>query len=146
MNHVILSGRLTRDPEIRYTQSGKEVASFTLAVDRRGAHRDQTDGRPTADFVPCVAWEKRAEFAGNYLRKGTKVEIHGRLQVRSYEDQQGGRRWVTEVIIDDVEFAESKKVADANAEAAESGGQMRNMPQQPSGSFGQDISDEEIPF
>lgn len=98
MNHVTLMGRLTADPEIRYTQSGKAVASFTLAVDRRG------EG---VDFVPVAAWEKLAEIIGNNLSKGRRALIEGRLQIRSYE-HEGQKRKATEVVATSMYFCDSK--------------------------------------
>lgn len=98
MNHVTLMGRLTADPEIRYTQSGKAVASFTLAVDRRG------EG---VDFVPIVAWEKLAEIIGNNLAKGRRALIEGRMQVRTYE-HEGQKRKITEVVATNLYFVDNK--------------------------------------
>lgn len=97
LNRVILIGRLTQDPELRYTQNGTAVASFTLAVNRK-FQRDE------ADFIPIVVWNKPAENCANYLGKGSAVAIEGRLQVRSYEAQDGQKRRVTEVVADDVRF------------------------------------------
>ena len=102
MNKAILVGRLAQDPEVRYTQSGKAVASFNLAVNRYGQ-------KESADFIPIVAWEKLAEIIGNNLKKGSQVLIEGRMQVRSYETQDGQKRRVTEVIVQNVEFLGSKK-------------------------------------
>ena len=98
MNKAILIGRLTRDPEVRYTQSGVAVCTFTLAVDRRFARRDANDGQPTADFIPIVTWRKLAEICGNNLIKGRRISVEGRIQVRNYEAQDGSRRYVTEVV------------------------------------------------
>lgn len=139
MNKVILVGRLTKDPEIRYTQAGKAIASFTLAVDR---YRSQAQAEKTADFIPIVAWEKLAETCGNYLTKGTRVLVEGRLQIRSYETNEGQKRWVTEVVISDMEFLEKKS-------AAQSSDSGRFQANESSGvnSFGKDVfPDEEIPF
>lgn len=105
MNSVVLVGRLVRDTEVRYTQSGKAVATFTLAVDRRF----KQEGQPQADFIPCVAWGKTAEFAGKYLAKGNRCGVEGRIQIRSYEAQDGSKRHVTEIVIDQLEFLENKK-------------------------------------
>lgn len=101
MNKVILIGRLTRDPEIRKTQSGKSTATFSLAVDRR----KKDSG---ADFPECVAWEKIADLLGQYVKKGHKVGITGHLQTRTYDDKKGQKRFVTEVIVDELEFLETK--------------------------------------
>ena len=128
MNSVVLVGRLVKDPEIRYTQSGKAVATFTLAVDRRS----KQDGQPSADFIPCVAWGKTAEVAGKCLAKGHRCGVEGRIQTRSYEAQDGSKRYVTEVIVDQLEFLESKKKESGNPYDA--------------GQFGEPITDEMIPF
>jgi single-strand DNA-binding protein len=105
MNKVLLIGRLTKDPELRYTQSGTAVASFTLAVNRRFSNQS---GEREADFINCVAWEKSAEFVANYFRKGQQMALEGRLQVRSYDGNDGQRRWVTEVVAEQIEFVGSK--------------------------------------
>ena len=123
MNKVILVGRLAQDPEVRYTQSGKAVASFNLAVNRYGQ-------KDAADFIPIVAWEKLAEVIGNNLKKGAQVLVEGRMQVRSYETQEGQKRRVTEVIVQNVEFLGSKKSNESTPE-----------------SFGDEVfPEEEIPF
>lgn len=102
MNKVILVGRLTKDPEIRYTQSGKAVGNFTLAVDRGYGNKKETD------FIPIVAWGKVAETCGNYLTKGQKVLIDGHIWVNNYE-KDGQKRWRTMVVANQVEFLEWKK-------------------------------------
>lgn len=106
MNKVILMGRLTRSPEVRYSQSSEPVAvaRYTLAVNRRFKRKDE----PEADFIPCVALGKSGEFAEKYFRKGQLVGVIGRLQVRSWEDKEGKKHWTTEVIIEEQHFAESK--------------------------------------
>jgi single-strand DNA-binding protein len=139
MNKVTLTGRLTRDPEIRYTQAGKAVASFTLAVDR---FRSQAQAEKTADFIPIVAWDKLAELCGNYLTKGQKVLVEGRLQIRSYETNDGQKRWVTEVIITDMEFLEKKSASQNYDPGRNPANESSNI-----NSFGKDVfPDEEIPF
>ena len=110
MNKVILMGRLTRDPEVRYTQTGKVVCQFTLAVDRPFANQE---GQREADFIPVVIWGKQAETCGNSLTKGQRALVEGRLQIRSYDGKDGNKRWITEVIADRFEFIERK--ADAAA-------------------------------
>ena len=105
-NKVILMGRLAKDVDVRKTPSGKTVARFTMAVDRRQGKN--THGQQTADFLNIVAWESLADFCSNYLRKGTKILLEGQLQSRSYEAQDGSKRYVTEVVARDIEFAESK--------------------------------------
>jgi single-strand DNA-binding protein len=100
MNKAILLGRLTKAPEIKYTQSGKAVASFTLAVDRRKSAR----GDSQADFISCVAWDKVAEIIGNYCSKGQQIAVDGRIQSRSYEAKDGSKRYVTEVVVQNMYF------------------------------------------
>ena len=104
MNKFIGHGRLTKDPEVRYTQSGKAVASFTIAMDR--PHKQ--DAQHQADFLPCVAWDKLAEIIGNNLAKGREILVEGRIQTRSYEAQDGSKRYVTECVINNMEFCGSK--------------------------------------
>ena len=113
MNKVILMGRLTRDPEVRYSQGEQAtaIARYTLAVDRRF----KRDGDQTADFIGCVAFGKLGEFAEKYLRKGTKVVVTGRIQTGSYTNKDGQKVYTTDVVVEDQEFAESKAVSDANA-------------------------------
>lgn len=104
MNRVILMGRLTREPEIKQTQAGKAVARYTLAVDRFG------EG---ADFISCVAWEKNATFVQNFLHKGTKIAVEGRIQTGSYQKQDGTKVYTTDVVVDRHEFCESRQAAPA---------------------------------
>ena len=115
MNKVILMGRLTRDPNVRYTQqNGSQesmcVARYTLAVDRRGAR----DGQQSADFISCVAFGKNGEFAEKYLKQGTKIVITGRIQTGSYTNRDGQKVYTTDVVIEEQEFAESKSAAASN--------------------------------
>ena len=105
MNKVFLIGRLTRDPELRYTGSNTPVASFTIAVNRTFTNKD---GEREADFIPVVVWRKQAENVKNYVTQGSQVAVEGRIQTRSYDDQNGQKRYVTEVIADNVEFLSSK--------------------------------------
>lgn len=104
MNKILLTGRLAKDPEVRYTESGKVVATLSLAVDRPFAG---DDGKREADFIPCVIWGKQAEFVGNHFKKGKWMELEGRLQIRSYE-KDGQRRYVTEVIVGQAGFVGAK--------------------------------------
>lgn len=113
MNKVILMGRLTKDPELRTTQSGRQVARMTLAVDRRVNRANLQPGQPTADFIGLVAWERTAEFAGTYLSKGRQILVEGRIQTGSYEAQDGTKRFTTDVIADRIEFADSRPQGDA---------------------------------
>ncbi len=103
MNRVVLIGRLTKDPELKFTPgAGKAVTTFTLAVDRRFS----TNGQKEADFIPVVVWGKQAESTANYMSKGKLMGVGGRIQTRSYEAKDGTRRYVTEVIADEVQFLE----------------------------------------
>jgi single-strand DNA-binding protein len=123
MNKVILHGRMTRDAEVKRTNTGKAVASFSLAVDRPRSK----DGQQTADFINCVAWEKLAENVGNYCGKGKELVIEGRLQTRSYEAQDGSKRYVTEVLCNNIEYC----------------GKKSDTPT--AGGYGEEV-EEEIPF
>ena len=105
LNRIILIGRLTRDPEVRYTPQGVPVANFTLAVDRPFTNQS---GQKDADFIDCLAWRKLGETVGNNLNKGRLVAVEGRLQIRSY-DKDGSKRRVSEVICDNVRFLDSKR-------------------------------------
>ena len=111
MNKVILLGRLTKDPEIRYSQSAEPVcvSRFTVAVDRRF----KKEGEPDADFINCVAFRRTAEFMERYIKKGMMVSLCGSLTVRSYDDNTGQRRWITEVNCEEVNFAESRAAYEA---------------------------------
>lgn len=113
MNKVVLIGRLTADPDIRRTQSGKCVASYRLAVDRPF----KSDGQPEADFISCVAWGKNGEFCQRYLHKGMKIALEGRIQTRTYDDKDGKKVYVTEVIVEHHEFCESKRSSDSGGYA-----------------------------
>lgn len=128
MNKVILIGRLTKDPQTRSTQSGIQVTTFTLAVDRRHVKKDS--GQPTADFIPIVTWRKLAEICANNLMKGRRVGIYGQMQVRTYDAKDGSKRYITEVLADEVEFLDKK--AGGSQQAAQDGMQ--------------DVDDEVIPF
>lgn len=117
MNKVILMGRMARDPEVRYTQSNEPlaVANFAVAVDRPfSSNRDAS--QPSVDFINCVCFGKRGENIGKFFRKGNRIALTGRIQVRDWQDQSGQKRYATEVIVDDFEFCESKSAASASAE------------------------------
>jgi len=120
MNKVILMGRLTRDPEVRYSSgdSSMAIARYTLAVDRR--FRRNGDGEQTADFIGCVAFGKSAEFAERYFRQGLKIVVTGRIQTGSYTNRDGQKIYTTDVVVEDQEFAESKN-ASSGAGNADSG-------------------------
>lgn len=145
MNKVILVGRLTRDPEIRYSagETQTAVARYTLAVDRR-FRRDQDQ---TADFIGCVAFGRQAEFAEKYLHQGIKIGISGRIQTGSYTNREGQKVYTTDVVVEDQEFVESKA-----ASAAHSGGYQEAGRPEPTEAVGDgfmnipDGIDEELPF
>lgn len=120
LNRVILIGRLTKDPEMRYTPAGVAVTQFTLAVDRPFTSGGQ--GEREADFIPIVTWRQLAETCANYLRKGRLTAVEGRIQVRNYENNEGKRVYVTEVIADNVRFLESPNRDGGNSREEGSGG------------------------
>ena len=107
LNHIVLMGRLTRDPELRYTQSQIPVASFSLAVDRDFGGRD--GGERQTDFIDIVAWRSTAEFVSKYFTKGSMAVVSGRLQIRDWTDREGGKRRSAEVVADNVYFGASKR-------------------------------------
>lgn len=133
MNKLVLLGRLVNDPVVRYTQTGKVVAQFTLAVNRPYTSEG---GQREADFINCVLWGKPAETLGNHVTKGQRVLVEGRLQIRSYNAQDGSKRYVTEVICNSFEFIESKN-----------NGETSGQQQSAMDSFGSAVPfDPEIPF
>lgn len=146
MNRVILMGRLTRDPETRYSQGERQmaIARYTLAVDRRGQKNENT---PPADFIRCVAFDRAAEFAEKYFRQGQRVLIEGRLQTGSYQDRDGKTVYTTDVIVESQEFADSKN------DRSGSGCQTQSRPKPtPSGigdgfmNIPDGVDDEGLPF
>lgn len=128
MNNWTGIGRLTKDPEIRYTQNKTAVASFTLAVDRR----IKREGSPDADFFPCTAWGKTAEHMEKYWKKGMKAAITGRIENESWQDKDGGKHTTTKVIVETIEFCEKK----AESAPAQSGSEFLEIP----------ADDEDLPF
>lgn len=133
LNRVVLIGRLTKDPELRYTPNGVAVASFTLAVDR---NYKNAQGEKETDFIPCVVFRQLAELCANYLAKGRLAAVDGRIQVRSYEGQDGQRRWVTEVVGDNVRFLSPKENNTNTSNVSDD-----------FGSFAHEVSlDDDIPF
>ena len=119
MNKVILVGRLVKAPELHQTASGVSVCTFTVACDRRF----QKEGERQADFINCVAWRQSAEFISKYFTKGTRIALEGSIQVRSWDDNEGNKRYATEVIVDHAEFAQSKN----------EGGEATSQPTAPAG-------------
>ena len=128
MNKVILMGRLTRDPEIRYSQGERSmaIARYTLAVDRR--RRSNNGEEATADFISCVAFDRLAEFAEKYLHQGTKIVVSGRIQTGSYTNKDGQKVYTTEVIVEESEFAESKAAASESHASYQAPSQGRPTP------------------
>lgn len=120
LNRIILMGRLTRDPELRHTQTGTPVASFSLAVDRD--FKDKQTGEKSTDFIDVVAWRQTAEFVSRFFTKGRMAVVEGRLQIRDWTDKEGGKRRTAEVIADNVYFGDSKRDAEAGGYAAPSYG------------------------
>ena len=107
LNRIILMGRLTRDPELRHTQTGTAVASFSLAVDRD--FKDRNTGEKATDFIDIVAWRQTAEFVSRYFTKGRMAVVEGRLQIRDWTDREGGKRRSAEVVADNIYFGDSKR-------------------------------------
>lgn len=120
LNHIVIMGRLTRDPELRRTGSGTAVASFTLAVDRDFSGKDSNEKE--TDFVDCVAWRHTGEFVSKYFSKGRMAVVSGRLQIRGYTDKEGNKRRVAEVVAESVYFGDSKKEETTNNSASNGGG------------------------
>lgn len=139
MNKWIGMGRLTRDPEVRYSQSGSAVANFSVAIDRRY----KRDGETTADFFNCTAFGKTGEFVEKYLRKGIKVVIEGELQNNNYEDKNGTKHYSVQIIVNQIEFAESKSSQANNNDTAEP---EANKPADDGFMNIPDGIDEELPF
>lgn len=155
INRTVLVGRLTRDPELRYTQGGTAVASFTLAVNRQFTN---SQGEREADFINCVIWQKAAENFTNFTHKGSLVGIDGRLQTRNYENKQGQRVYVTEVVAENFSLLESKNIDSSNNTNNNSHNQSSNLNNQSNNSNNNmsdpfadnskpiDISDDSLPF
>ena len=158
MNRVVLIGRLTRDPELRYTSGNNAaVCNFTIAVDRGFTGQS---GEREADFIPVVVWNKQAENVKNYLNKGSQVAVEGRIQVRNYDDQNGQKRYVTEVIASNVEFLGSKNSSSNTSSDSENveptpydfgdekAPKGTDVESNPFADFGSsiEISDDELPF
>lgn len=147
MNKVILMGRLTRDPEVRYSsgENALAIARYTLAVDRR-FHKDN---EASADFIGCVAFGKGGEFAEKYLRQGTKIVVTGRIQTGSYTNREGQKVYTTEIVVEDQEFAESKAASQNNSQTS-AGSRQQPPPPMPADKDGfmqiPDGIDEEPPF
>ena len=150
MNKVILMGRLVRDPEVRYSQgeNALAIARYTVAVDRRFQRQGNGGDEQTADFIPCVAFARSAEFAEKYFHKGTKVLVTGRIQTGSYTNKDGQKVYTTEVIVEDQEFAESKNASQSNGSDGGFAPSNRPSPSDAGDCFMNipDGIDEELPF
>lgn len=138
VNNVVLVGRLTKDVELRYTQTGMAVAKFILAVNRQF----KKDGQPDADFITCTAFGKTAENLANFMRKGSQIGVVGNIQTGSYDDKDGKRVYTTDVICNNIQFLESRQ--------EQQGGQQYQSPQpqyqQPKQQYQQPMNDEDLPF
>ena len=139
LNHIVVMGRLTRDPELRKTASGVSVASFSVAVDRDFS---QQDGKKETDFLDVVAWRNTAEFAAKYFAKGRMAIVSGRLQIRNWEDKDGNKRRTAEILAENIYFGDSKKEDDGGSVStqgfvapAQSGGFTPNFGSAQPGSF-----------
>lgn len=145
INRVVLVGRLTKDPELRYTPSGAAVAKFTLAVNRTFSN---AQGQKEADFINVVAWRKQAENTANFLSKGSLAGIEGRIQTGSYEGQDGKRVYTTEVVADSVQFLEPKKKDNNQSSQGGYDAPPARMDEDPftSGSGPIEVSDSDLPF
>lgn len=139
LNKIILMGRLGRDPEVRYTQSGTPVASFSLAVDRDFV--DQTTGRRLTDWIEVAAWNAKAKFVQQYFRKGQLAVVEGRLQIRDWTDKEGAKRRTAEVVADQIYFAGAKAAPPSEGNADE-----RSLPAQPAQEFAEQDDEGELPF
>ena len=148
MNKAILVGRLTRDPEIRYSQgeNGTAVGRYTIAVDRRF----KRDNEPTADFIPCVVFGRSAEFAEKYFRQGMRVSVSGRMQTGSYTNKDGQKVYTTDIVIEEQDFAESKAASQQNNSGNAQNASNNQQAQQPKPQASPDgfmsADDEGLPF
>ena len=151
LNKVILCGRLTADPELRQTNSGIAVVRFTLAVNRRTSRNaDGSQAQPQADFISVVAWRERAEFISRYFRKGSALCVTGSIQTSSWQDQQGQKRYATEVVADEAMFVDSKNENGNTAAGGQYGADSYNAPSYSSPAsapnFEELKTDDDLPF
>ena len=142
LNRSVIVGRLTQDPSLRYTPNGVAVSNFTIAVNRPFAKEGQQD----ADFINCVAWRRPAENLAQFMKKGSQVGVDGRLQTRSFENKEGQRVFVTEVVADSVQFLETKKSQGSNQGAENQSSQNQQYQAPPDDNEPIDISDSDLPF
>lgn len=143
MNKVILVGRLTKDPELRVTQSGINVCSFTVACDRRFQKAGE---ERQADFINCIAWRQQADFISKFFTKGMRIALDGSIQTRSWDDNDGNKRYATEVVVDHAEFAQSKN--EATGTVAPGASQAASYASAPSGDIDgfMPVEEEDLPF
>ncbi len=145
LNHIVIMGRLVRDPELRRTGTGVAVTSFTLAVDRDFGGRD--GGERETDFIDCVAWRNTGEFVHKYFLKGSMAVVSGRLQIRSWTDKEGNKRRTAEVVADNVYFGEAKRNADAGNSYPAAPAAGYSAPSIPASDFSMlDDDDAQLPF
>lgn len=140
LNKAILVGRLTRDPELKSTTNGNSVLNFTVAITRK--FKD-ANGERQSDFINCVAFRQTAEFISNYFKKGNMISIDGTIQTRTWDDNEGKRHYVTEVMVNDAGFIESKREMDQGASARSAASET--LPDMPA-EFGADVTDDDLPF
>ena len=126
LNHIVIMGRLTRDPELRRTASGVAVASFTVAVDRDFSGKD--GGEKETDFIDCVAWRQTGEFVSKYFHKGSMIAVSGRLQIRGWTDKDGNKRRTAEVVADNVYFGDAKRDGESQNQGAQGFARPNNAP------------------
>jgi single-strand DNA-binding protein len=145
MNRVVLVGRLTKDPELKYTPNGVATASFTLAVNRSFTN---SNGEREADFINCQVWRKPAENVANYLKKGSLAGVDGRIQTRNFEGQDGRRVFMTEVVAESVQFLEPRNNQSGNQGQSQNNNQQQRQNEDPFKNDGQpiDIDDSDLPF
>lgn len=145
MNKVFLSGNLTRDPEVRYTQSGMAYAKMGIAVSRQFSKN--SEGQPTTDFFNLTAWGKTAEFCGRYLEKGRRILVEGRVQNDNYEDKNGVKHYGVSIMVDNIEFADSKRNGENSGGGYNSGGNYTNNGGETGSTGGfNDSEDVDVPF
>ena len=144
LNHIVIMGRLTRDPELRYTSSGLTVANFSVAVDRDYPSKDT--GERETDFINCVAWRQTGEFVGKYFAKGSMIVVSGRLQIRKWTDDSGNNRTTAEVVAENVYFGESKRDKDRYTTTSYPGAPIYSEPPGSDWMKEYDDSDGELPF
>ena len=140
MNKVILSGNLTRDPEVRYTQSGTAYAKMGIAVNRPYTSKN-TEGQPTVDFFNMTSWGKTAEFCGRYLKKGSRVLVEGRIQNDNYEDKNGVKHYGVSIMVDNIEFAGNKRSSGGEGGSYNSGGESNT-----NSNYDDNSEDVDVPF